>query len=296
MVIGKYTKNDPDVARFYQIRHELYVVKDVIFRLNQIVIPARLQRKTVRSAHSLGHSGMSKTKRMLRDRYWLPKMNDMVEQIVGQCFECQVTTKQHRSEPVKMIPIPEKPWEIVAVDFGGPYPDGHYNLVAVDKRTRYPEVEITHSTTVKPTITKLKQTFATHGTPKRLDSDNGPPFESEEFAKFAKEKGFHHHRVTPEHQRANGEVENFMKILNKTKQIANLQRQDYEVAVQDILTGYRSTPHPATGIAPYKVRTKLDYQPGISENQIPKSEISNQHDREYMTKVNPVLKTKTPDP
>ena len=137
----------------------------------------------------------------------------MVEQIVGQCFECQVTKKQHRSEPVKMKPIPEKPWEIVAVDFGGPYPDGHYNLVAVDKRTRYPEVETTHSTAVKPTTNKLKKMFTTHGTPKQLDSDNGPPFGSEEFAKFAKEEGFHHHHITPEHPRAIVEVQSFMKIL-----------------------------------------------------------------------------------
>ena len=43
-----------------------------------------------------------------------------------------------------------------------------------------------------------------------------------------------------------------MKILNKTEQIANLQRQDCEVAVQNMLTGYQSTPHPATGIAPYE--------------------------------------------
>ena len=82
-----------------------------------------------------------------------------------------------------------------------------------------------------------------------------------------------------------------MKILNKTEQIANLQRRDCEVAVQNMFTRYRSTPHPATGIAPYegmmdrKVRTKLDYQPGISENQIPKSEIINQHDRKYKIKV-----------
>ena len=82
-----------------------------------------------------------------------------------------------------------------------------------------------------------------------------------------------------------------MKIFNKTKQIANLQRRDRKVAVQNMLTGDRSAPHPATGIAPYegmmnrKVRTKLKYQPGISENQIPKSEIINQHDRKYKMKV-----------
>ena len=202
-----------------------------------IVIPARFQRKTVGSAHSLGHFGMSKTKRMLRDRYWFPKMNDLVEQIVGQCFECQVTTKQHRSELVKMMPIPEKPWKIVAVDFGGPYPDSHYNLVVVDKRTRYPEVETTHSTTVKPTTKKLKQMFATHGTPKQLDSDNGHPLDQKGLQNLLKRRDF---VITVLYQ-------NPQEQMVKSK-----KRQDYEVAVQDILTGYRSTPHPATGIAPYK--------------------------------------------
>ena len=41
-----------------------------------------------------------------------------------------------------MTTFPEKPWDPIAVDFGGLYPDGHYNLVAIDKRTRFPEVKI----------------------------------------------------------------------------------------------------------------------------------------------------------
>lgn len=92
-------------------------------------------------------------------------MNKMTEGIVGQCYECQLTTKQHMQEPVKMSKIPEKPWEVVSVDFGGPYPDGHYNLVVIDKRTRYPEVERVYSTSAKSTTEKLKKMFATHGMP-----------------------------------------------------------------------------------------------------------------------------------
>ena len=58
-------------------------------------------------------------------------MNCMIEQIIGQYYECQVTTKQHRQEPInKVTDIPKKPWN---VDFSGPYPDGHYNLEAIDK-------------------------------------------------------------------------------------------------------------------------------------------------------------------
>lgn len=102
---------------------------------------------------------------MLREKYWFPEMNKMTEGIVGQCYECQLTTKQHMQEPVKMSKIPEKPWEVVSVDFGGPYPDGHYNLVVIDKRTRYPEVERVYSTSAKSTTETLKKMFATHGMP-----------------------------------------------------------------------------------------------------------------------------------
>ena len=94
---------------------------------------------------------MTKTKQMLREKYWFPEMNKMSERVVENCYECQLTTKQHRQEPVKMTQIPEKTWEVVSVDFGGPYPDGHYNLVVIDKRTRYPEVEVVYSTGIKPT-------------------------------------------------------------------------------------------------------------------------------------------------
>jgi hypothetical protein len=34
-------------------------------------------------------------------------MNSLVEQIVGQCLECQVTTKQYKQEPFKVTTIPE---------------------------------------------------------------------------------------------------------------------------------------------------------------------------------------------
>jgi len=57
--------------------------------------------------------------------------------------------------------------------------------------------------------------FVTFGTPTVAKSDNGPPFNGEEFAKFAHVLGFRHHKVTPLWQRANGEVERFVKTLKK---------------------------------------------------------------------------------
>jgi hypothetical protein len=53
--------------------------------------------------------------------------------------------------------------------------------------------------------------------------------------------------------------------FHKTEQIATLQNKDSATAIQEMIIGYRSTPHPATGISPYEalmkrqVRTKLGY-------------------------------------
>ena len=57
-----------------------------------------------------------------------------------------------------------------------------------------------------------------------------------------------------------------MKVLNKTEQIAHDEGRKSTSAIQDMLMGYRSTPHPATGYTPYEalmkrnVRTKLDFK------------------------------------
>ena len=94
-------RKDTDISKFCSIKGKLYVVDGLIFRLNQIVIPTKLCRTVIKAAHSLGHLGMNKTKQMLRHKYWFPEMNKIVEQEVGQCYECQVTTKEYRQELLK---------------------------------------------------------------------------------------------------------------------------------------------------------------------------------------------------
>ena len=126
-------------------------------------------------------------------------------------------------------------------------------------------IEQVTSTSCRTTCDRLLKVFAMHGIPERLESDNGRPFNSTDFRNFADEMGFKHHRVTPEYPRANEEAERFMKVLNKTKQIAHSEGRSSNAAIRYMLMGYRSTPHPATGYCPYEalmkrnVRTKLDY-------------------------------------
>jgi hypothetical protein len=114
-------RKDPDISPFMAIKDELYQAKGLIYRMNQIVLPEKLQKKMIKIAHEMGHFGKTKTKQMLRSKYWFPTMNMIIDQLIAGCFECQVATKQHTEEPIKPTVIPQKPWEEIAIDFGGPY-------------------------------------------------------------------------------------------------------------------------------------------------------------------------------
>ena len=153
------------MAPFYPLKEELCQAQGLIFRMERIVLPTSLQQKVIKADHQLGHRGTTKTKQMLRAKYWFPGMNIMIDQTTGHCFDCQVATVDHRKKPIKPSAIPEGPWEQVSVDFGRPYPDEHYNLLPIDQKTRYPEVEVVSSTGFKQTKEKQK-VFAHHGTPR----------------------------------------------------------------------------------------------------------------------------------
>ena len=62
------------------------------------------------------------------------------------------------------------------------------------------------------------------------------------------------------------------------------------MAMQEMLTGYRSTPHPATGISPYEgmmnrtIRTKLDYVSRMN-GQTKNEKLVNERDKLYKDKI-----------
>ena len=283
-------RRDPDIGPYYNIREDLYEAQGMVMRDGKIVLPAKLQRKTAIIAHLMGHLGETKTKERMRRKYWFPQMDKMIKSLTANCFECQVNTRSFKHEPVKPTEIPQKPWDVLAADFGGPYPDGHMNLVVVDKRTRYPVVKEVPSTQFKSVRPPFKQIFATYGTPSRIETDGGPPFNGNEFTEFSKQEGFNHHLVTPDHARANGEAERFMRTLNKAERIIAGKTRDKGLrrgAIQELLTAYRDSPHPATGITPYEgmfnrpIRTKL----GTNLSTVPEEEEVNKKDAEYKEKM-----------
>ena len=129
-------KRDEDLEPYLHVKQKLSVAEGLIFRERRIVIPPTLQRKVVKLGRNLGHLAKTKTKQMLREKYWFPLMNSMIDTAIDQCYELQVATKGDREEPIKVTSIPNCPWDTVSIDHGGLYPDRHYNLILIDMRTR----------------------------------------------------------------------------------------------------------------------------------------------------------------
>ena len=156
--------------------------------------------------------------------------------------------KQSR-EPYNMSPLPDGPWMEVSVDFKV-LPNSEYLLVITDDYSRYPIVEIITSTAAKVVIPVIDKVFAEFGVPHTLKSDNGSPFQSDDFAKFANYLGFKHRRITPYWPRANAECERFMKTLGKCIKAATAEGRSYKQNLHAFLLNYRATPHTTTGISP----------------------------------------------
>ena len=62
---------------------------------------------------------------------------------------------------------------------------------------------------------KMDKTFASLGIPVSVSSDNGPPFNSQDFRDPCKYLGFRHERKTTLNLQANVEAEQFMRLLKK---------------------------------------------------------------------------------
>lgn len=223
------TRNDPDLQeaihgiktnkwhrtpvtiqqQYGHIREELSVKDDIVLRGNRICLPRSLWKRAVKLAHE-GHQGMTKTKQLLRMYVWFPTMDCMVNEAVRQCMPCQVATKTQHRAPLEMSPLPEQPWQSVSIDFYT-LSTGEELLVAIDDFSRYPAVEIVTGTAFHQIKPKLEHIFSTFGILETVKSDNGPPFNSENFKVFSEQYGFKHRKITPLWPEANGEVERFMR-------------------------------------------------------------------------------------
>ncbi len=133
-------------------------------------------------------------------------MDALVDSVVSSCSDCATVSKDERIRPLHMSELPDRKWQCLSVDFGGPYPSGHYCFVIIDEYSRFTVVEIVKSTSAKNVIPVLDKVFSMFGIPEVMKSDNGPPFQSHEMRAFMEKYGIKHRKITPLWPRANAQA------------------------------------------------------------------------------------------
>lgn len=111
-------------------------------------------------------------------------------------------------------------------------------MVVVDEFSRMPVVEEVSSTASEPVIHALDRIFALLGYPRVLKTDNGPPFNRARFGEYAQSLAIRHRKITPEHPRANGQAEGFMKNLGKVLRSAKALNREWRQVLNEFLRNY----------------------------------------------------------
>ena len=258
------------VKPFKAVKNELTTTKQgVVLRGTRIVIPAVLQQRAIDIAHET-HLGIEKTKSLIREKIWFPHIDSRVRDTIEQCITCQAVGKPNPPEPLRMTEMPELPWRTVHVDFYGPLPTSEYLLVVVDRYSRFPEVEIVHSTRASAVIPKLDKIFSVHGIPDVIISDNGPPFNGDEYVRYLQALGIEAKFSTPHWPQGNATVERFMQPLGKALKTAKVEGRPWRQELNRFLLQYRTTPHCTTGVPPSELlfnRTVKGKIPVITRKQ-----------------------------
>ncbi|KAJ1183779.1 hypothetical protein NDU88_000593 [Pleurodeles waltl] len=254
---------------YWNVRLELHVFNELVMRGERIVPPCKLWSKLVELAHE-GHLGRSLTKNKLRATYWFPQMDSEVEKVVRDCWACAMSDKSHstRKVPLSPVNIPVKPWDKLGLDILGPISHlgnkGQYMFVLVDYHSHWTMFKIVSQITTADAIKFLTEAFMREGIPSTLVTDNGVQFTSDNMKEFLKKWGVHHFRTALYNPKANGLVERMNRVMKECIQRARVSGMQSEVALNQMLWSYHTTPNTVTGLSP--LQSLKGSQPGTKLN------------------------------
>ncbi|UYV64864.1 hypothetical protein LAZ67_3002201, partial [Cordylochernes scorpioides] len=146
---------------FYKFKDELSIFDNLILKGSRILLPSKLIKRVLRIAHET-HQGMTRTKQLLREKYFWINMDFDIENLIRNCPICVRNQTLINDQPLQIVPLPSKPWMKLGIDIVGPI--GHqYVLTVVDYYSSYPEAMIIEDISSKTIIKKLMEIFARHG-------------------------------------------------------------------------------------------------------------------------------------
>ena len=232
-----------------------------------------LHTRLIAEAHSqlsTAHPGGSKTRRIISDQYYWPRMRADIDQYVRNCNSCRRAGILRDKMPglLKPLPILERPWQHVSMDFHElPRDQNGYDTVAlfVDRFGKRTVTIPCHKTIDALATAKLyiRYVYPYFGPPLTIVSDRGPQFVSAFWKEFTGILGIKLKLSTAYHPQTDGQTEICNQYLDQRLRPFVSYFQDNWSELLPMMDYAQATlPHESTGFAP--IQLEMGYLPRTS--------------------------------
>ena len=197
----------------------------------RLIIPRELQEEYLSRLHE-GHLSASKVQENAKQHMYWTGIDADIEDYSKQCQEC-IKRSQVAKEPLQPHDIPEGPWRKLGMDYFNF--DGNSYVLICDYFSKFPFL-YRAKTSFWSLRDHLIDLFSIEGYPDEIVSDNRPPFQSKEFAKFLSGLGIKHTTSSPGYPRSNGFIEWYIQMVKNM-----LSKSSNTWSFQEVLADLRTT-------------------------------------------------------
>lgn len=244
----------PGLRRYESEAKNLRMLGPIVYKDSRIVLPEKLRATALQSAHQ-GHMGASSVKRILREYFWWPGLGKAAEAYVTKCETCLLLSRRNPPIPLSSRVLPKGPWEIIQIDFftDKDFGNGEF-LVLVDTYSRYLYVVEMRKIDADATNIALNRIFEVWGYPLAIQSDNGPPFQSEKFIKTWEDKGVKVWKSIPLSAQSNGAVERQNRGVKETLAASKIDKTNWKAALNRYVHMHNKVrPLTRLGVTPFEL-------------------------------------------
>ena len=154
---------------YWNFKASIYIVDDVLFVDNRIIIPEAMKNKMLTLLHE-EHFGMIKTRARENESMYWPGIKNDIEEMCSKCATCNRYKNKNRKEPLINQDMPMRAFQKVRVDLFE-YRGKDY-ILCVDYYSKFTEIRKLNGKTAKSVQIMLLAIFAVHGVPEEVMSDN----------------------------------------------------------------------------------------------------------------------------
>ena len=191
----KERRRVPNMAKYYwDFRDELSTDEGLLLKGPSLVIPATLRESHLQCLHE-GHLSASKVVSNTKQHMFWPGMEADIKDYTRRCQVC-IKRSRPATELLQPHEIPDGPWQKLGMDFF--YLQGKCYILICDYFSKFPYM-FSCKTSWGSLKDHLIDLFSNKGYPKEIISDNGSPFNSQEFADYLSSHGVRHTTSSPHH-------------------------------------------------------------------------------------------------